>query len=133
NSTTFKVTGPDGAISGTVTYDRSSNTAVFTPIAPLMPQAEYTATASKEIREKSGTALSDSASWKFRTGKDFLARSAEEVIPKTLFGQHIIESQLRPYGQRHLLAHGDCGMHTLPGQILNRKKANCTLKHSIIT
>src|SRR6185369_17580213 len=50
---------------------------------------EYTATASKEIREKSGTALSDSASWKFKTGKDFLARSAEEVIPRTLFGQHM--------------------------------------------
>src|SRR6185369_9134843 len=89
NSTTFKVTGPDGAISGTVTYDRSSNTAVFTPIAPLMPQAEYTATVAKETREKSGTTLSDNASWKFKTGKDFLARSAAEVVPKTLFGQHM--------------------------------------------
>jgi hypothetical protein len=90
NSTTFKVTGPDGAISGTVTYDRSSNTAVFTPIAPLMPQAEYTATVAKETREKSGTALSDNASWKFRTGKDELIRSMTEKVTESLFSLNVI-------------------------------------------
>jgi hypothetical protein len=89
NSATFKVAGPDGAISGTVVYDRTSNTAVFTPIAPLMPQAEYTATVAKETMEKSGKTLTDNASWKFKTGKDFLARSPEDVVPRTLFGQHM--------------------------------------------
>lgn len=91
NSTTFQVTGPDGAISGTLSYD-GARTATFAPTAPLMPQASYTATLTSGVKDKNGIALSSNNTWNFKTGMDVLARPAHDVIPPTLFGLHIFKA-----------------------------------------
>lgn len=85
---TFQVTGPDGNISGTVSYD-GSNMASFTPTAPLLPQTTYTATLTTDIKDASGKPLSGNRSWNFKTGKDTLARTGSEVITSKFFGQHL--------------------------------------------
>jgi hypothetical protein len=89
NGTTFRVSGPDGPISGKVNYDPAKKTATFAPIAPLMPQADYTASVSTGAKDKAGQPLTGSYTWRFKTGKDALVRSAKDVIPSTFFGMHI--------------------------------------------
>ncbi|HSH01002.1 MAG TPA: alpha-amylase family glycosyl hydrolase [Anaerolineae bacterium] len=41
---TYQVTGPDGPVSGTFTYDNNSWQLTFTPAAPLAPMTTYTVT-----------------------------------------------------------------------------------------
>jgi len=91
NSNTFQISGPDGAISGSISYD-GARTATFAPTAPLMPQANYTATLTTGVKDNNGVVLSSNSTWNFKTGNDVLARSAQDVIPTTLFGLHIFNS-----------------------------------------
>lgn len=62
NAKNFKVSGPNGTISGDVSYDSATRTSTFTPYASLQPQTTYTVT------------LTRSYSWSFTTGNDALPR-----------------------------------------------------------
>lgn len=89
NTNTYRLSGPDGAISGTVRYNPSTKTATFTPTAPLMPQATYTAVLTTDVKDKSGQRLPNNFSFTITSAKDTLSRSISDVIPPTLFGQHL--------------------------------------------
>lgn len=88
NGSTFKVAGPDGSVSGSVGYDRSSRTATFTPHAPLMPQATFTVSLGGGLADRDGNPVPEQ-SLRVQTGKDLLARGTETSVPTTLFGQHM--------------------------------------------
>lgn len=90
-SETLQVVGPNGAVSGIVSVD-DPRTATFTPMAPLLPQANYSTTLAAGIKEASGQTLGSSYSWNFTTGIDTLTRSAKDVVPAKLFGLHIFDA-----------------------------------------
>jgi hypothetical protein len=56
------------AVPGTVTYDSSSNTAIFTPTAALAASAQYTATMTTAAKSVPGNALLANYVWSFTTG-----------------------------------------------------------------
>lgn len=66
NATTYTLKQGTTAVSGTVSY--SGNTAIFTPIAPLAANTEYTATVSKAATNLDDNALTSDYVWKFTTG-----------------------------------------------------------------
>jgi len=63
-STTFKLTGPSGAVAGTVAYNASSQEATLTPSAALAP-GSYTATLSASIAATDGATLGSAYNWSF--------------------------------------------------------------------
>ncbi len=68
NSGTFTLTGPTGtSVSGTVTYDTSTNTATFAPSFPLSTGTQYTATVNTGAYGLDGVALASNYSWSFTT------------------------------------------------------------------
>ena len=67
SDTTFAVTGPSGAVAGSVSYNPSSLTATFTPSAPLVAGTAYTATLDASIAAADGTPLGSSTVWSFTT------------------------------------------------------------------
>jgi hypothetical protein len=69
NATTFTVTGPMGAtVSGQVTYDSGSNTAIFSPAGPLGLATIYTASITTGATNAYGIHLAGSFTWSFTTG-----------------------------------------------------------------
>jgi hypothetical protein len=69
NATTFTVTGPGAApVAGQVTYDASSNTAIFTPSSTLALNTVYTATITTGAKDLFGNALGSNFVWSFTTG-----------------------------------------------------------------
>jgi alpha-tubulin suppressor-like RCC1 family protein len=68
-TTTLTLTGPGGAVAGTVALEASNTRAVFTPAARLNFDADYTATVTTGVKDAAGNALATQASWKFNTGK----------------------------------------------------------------
>jgi hypothetical protein len=69
NGTTFTLTGPGpAAVGGLVTYNASSNTAIFTPSATLALSTAYTATITNGARDMFGNALASNFVWSFTTG-----------------------------------------------------------------
>jgi hypothetical protein len=67
NSSTFTLTGPDGPIAGSVSYDSETRTATFSPSHSLPPLTQYTATITTGVRNVDGNALSSPYSWSFTT------------------------------------------------------------------
>ena len=67
NTSTFTVTGPGGAVSGTVSYSTSNNTATFTLNGNLTYGAQYTATITTGATASNGTPLATNYSWSFTT------------------------------------------------------------------
>lgn len=65
NSTTFTLAGTGAA--GTVTYDAVSQTATYTPSAPLALNSTYTATITTGAEDLSGTGLASNEVWTFTT------------------------------------------------------------------
>lgn len=65
SSVVITLTGPGGAVAGTLSYDNSTNTATFTPAAPLAAQTAYTVTVSgaKDLNNN----VMASTSWSFTT------------------------------------------------------------------
>jgi hypothetical protein len=61
----FVVTGPSGAVNGTVTFDSANQTATFSPAAALATQSTYTATVSG-AKDAAGNQMSP-VSWSFTT------------------------------------------------------------------
>lgn len=68
NGGSFLLTGPQGLVSGAITYDAASRTATFTPAAYLAPQTRYTATLTTAIKDIAGNPLADTYTWSFTTG-----------------------------------------------------------------
>jgi PKD repeat protein/methionine-rich copper-binding protein CopC len=66
SATTFTVTGPAAATTGTVTYDPATRTATFDPSSDLAADTQYTASLSSGIADSAGNPLSPT-SWTFRT------------------------------------------------------------------
>jgi len=69
NATTFtlKVTSTSAAVTGTVSYNAATNTATFTPSAPLAQSTSYTATITTGARDTFGNALASNFAWTFTT------------------------------------------------------------------
>ncbi|MES2885025.1 MAG: Ig-like domain-containing protein [Pseudomonadota bacterium] len=80
----FMLACPNGAaVSGTVGYLMSSNTATFTPSSALPASTVCTATLSTAIRDAAGNALAAPVSWSFTTGTapDTTAPTVSSVFP----------------------------------------------------
>jgi len=68
DSSTFTVTGPGtAAVAGVVTYDASSDTAIFTPASPLALSTLYTATITTGAQDMYGNTLAANFVWTFTT------------------------------------------------------------------
>ncbi len=59
---------PSTAVTGTVTYEAASRSAIFTPAAPLSNTTGYTATMTTAAKNVAGTALANDRTWTFTTG-----------------------------------------------------------------
>jgi hypothetical protein len=69
NTKTFTLTGPGStAVSGQVTYDVASKTAIFTPSSTLAVNTLYTATITTGAKDLFGNALASNFVWSFTTG-----------------------------------------------------------------
>lgn len=67
----FALTGPDGAVSGAVTYAASGNELLFQPSANLAPSTTYTATITggdPGVRSLAGQPMAANYTWIFMTG-----------------------------------------------------------------
>jgi hypothetical protein len=83
NGTTFTLTGPGSAsVAGQVTYDASSQTAIFTPSATLALNTAYTATISRGAQDTFGNALAKNQVWTFTTGATTCQPGPPSVISK---------------------------------------------------
>ena len=69
NAQTFVLTGPGStAITGTVSYDAASNTAIFAPSASLPLNTTFTATITTGVKDTYGNNLASNYVWTFATG-----------------------------------------------------------------
>lgn len=59
---------PGTAVTGTLTYDPTSRSAVFAPAAPLAVSTSYTATISTAARNVAGVAMASNHVWSYTTG-----------------------------------------------------------------
>ncbi len=64
-SSTFTLTGPGGAVAGTVSYNDPSLTATLTPSAPLTAGATYTATVAASVASTDHATLATPYIWSF--------------------------------------------------------------------
>ena len=62
----FSLSGPDGAVTGTVTWLGGGSTLVFRPSMDLRRNGTYTATVGASARDAAGNPLPQSATWSFR-------------------------------------------------------------------
>ncbi len=67
--TSITLTGPSGAVTGTVTLATDNTQAVFTPASRLSFETAYTATVTTAATDAAGNALAADESWTFNTGK----------------------------------------------------------------
>jgi hypothetical protein len=70
DGTTFTVADVSGPVSGTVTYDEASRSAIFTPAAPLAGNAAYTATVAAGVQDLAGNGTPQPVAWTFTTGTE---------------------------------------------------------------
>jgi len=69
DGTTFTLTGPGSSpVAGEVTYDASSNTAIFTPSSGLPLSTVFIATITTAAHDMFGNALASDPVWSFTTG-----------------------------------------------------------------
>jgi hypothetical protein len=80
NTTTFTLTGPGATpVAGAVTYDASTNTAIFTPASTLALDTPYTATITNGATDAYGIALASNFAWSFTTG-DTVCQSGPPTV-----------------------------------------------------
>jgi hypothetical protein len=81
DGTTFTLTGPGvTSVAGVVTYDTSSNTAIFTPSSALALSTPYTATITTGATDTFGNALASNFVWSFTTGSTTCLTGPPTVI-----------------------------------------------------
>jgi uncharacterized repeat protein (TIGR01451 family) len=68
NNATFTVINSAGSVAGTIGYDEATQTASFTPAAPLAVSTRYTATLGTGITDRAGNPLAAPYVWSFTTG-----------------------------------------------------------------
>ncbi|MGA3168622.1 MAG: Ig-like domain-containing protein [Terriglobia bacterium] len=69
NTATFTLAGPaSAAVTGTVSYNATSNVATFTPASNLAPNTPFTATITTGVTDLAGNALESDFVWMFTTG-----------------------------------------------------------------
>ena len=98
DAATFTVVGPSNAVvAGGVTYDASSNSAIFTPSVALAFSSNYTATITAGAHDLLGNSLPANFVWTFTTG----AVSCQPPLPPV---------SVTPANgdDRRLLQHGHC-------------------------
>ncbi len=80
----FTLTGPDGSVAGTVSYD--AMTASFTPLSDLSFNTSYTATITASVTDTLGRHLALPEVWGFKTGleADLTSPDVETVLPTGL-------------------------------------------------
>jgi hypothetical protein len=70
NTSAFTITGPSGLVTGTVSYNAATNSAVFTPTVNLAYAATYTANVTTGVKNLSGNPLASNYSWNFTTASN---------------------------------------------------------------
>jgi hypothetical protein len=82
NTTTFtvKVTATSAPVTGTVAYNAGTNTATFTPSAPLASLTTYTATITTGAKDTNGNAVAANFNWTFSTA-DIVPPTVLAVVP----------------------------------------------------
>jgi hypothetical protein len=85
-TTNFTVVQGSTPVTGTVTYDASSNTASFAPAGILSVGAAYTATVTTGVKDVSGNALAANTAWSFTAGVavDTTAPAIVSTVPVNL-------------------------------------------------
>ena len=73
DSSSFSLSSPEGAVTGAVTYDASTRTAIFTPSLPLDFSTIYTATISTAVKSSDGGQMSLPYQWSFTTSRSTTA------------------------------------------------------------
>jgi uncharacterized delta-60 repeat protein len=66
-ASTFTLTSPSGAVTGTVSYEPAGKTATFVPLSNLISNNTYNATISDSVKESNGKKLDAPYSWSFIT------------------------------------------------------------------
>jgi hypothetical protein len=82
NTTTFTLrpTSSGTNLTGTVAYNAATNTATFTPSAPLSSATQYTATVTTGARDASGNPMAAAKTWTFTTA-DVVAPTVTSIVP----------------------------------------------------
>ena len=83
-TTTFAVKQGGTSVAGAVTLDAATNTATFTPTAPLTFSLVYTSTISTGAKDLGGTALAANFTWTFTTAPDSAAPTVTATNPANL-------------------------------------------------
>lgn len=111
NATTFKLSG---GISGQVSYNANSRTAIFKPTTNLAPDTAYTATVTKGVQDAVGNAMENPYEWHFTTGSNtsagirFTGNYADRAVDDDgdgLFDRLIIEVGVE------VLSSGTCNLN----------------------
>ena len=79
--TSFTLTGPSDAVSGTVSYVAGTKTAVFTPATALQASSFYTAELTTSVTDSYGIPLASPYTWSFTTGE--VDSSAPTILTRT--------------------------------------------------
>jgi len=74
-TSTFTLTTEGAAVTGTVTYNSGTDTAMFTPAVALAANTAYTATITTGAQGSAGAALASNYSWSFTTGVSPIAEA----------------------------------------------------------
>lgn len=64
----FTLSGPAGAVAGSVSYDATTLVAEFLPSAAMTANATYSATIATGVRDEAGNGLASPFTWSFKTG-----------------------------------------------------------------
>ncbi len=75
------LTGPAGVVPGTVSYDSPTQRGIFTPAAPLQPNATFTALVPGTVEDWSGNPMGSDYTWSFTTALDMLPPLVVAVRP----------------------------------------------------
>jgi hypothetical protein len=80
-TSSFTLTGPGGAVSGSVSYDALTRTASFTPAAALTASTEYTATLATTVKSSRNVNMAAARTWSFTTSACPCRLFNEPVLP----------------------------------------------------
>jgi len=105
STSTFKVTGPNGArIAGKVSYASATDVAVFAPSATLAPSTKFTATITTGATDSFGNTLEDDFVWTFTTSATCAAAApivtvvtpADGVCPESAVASAAFNQAMNP-------------------------------------